>query len=76
MLYRVVLCLILTLGVAARAPEDGYSREQLQPLTQFRHVLALSWSVVANRRWVVSQAAAPQDHRPALSIACAPGSLL
>ena len=77
MLSRVFLCLVLMLGAAARAPEDGYSREQLQPLTQFRHVLPRSSRhVVAKRRWVFCQAAAPQDHRPPLSIACALGSLL
>merc|ERR1712093_952785 len=30
------LILLLVLGATAQAPDEGYSREQLQPLTQFR----------------------------------------
>ena len=38
MFWRGVLLtsLILLMGVAAQSPDEGYSREQLQPLTKFR----------------------------------------
>jgi hypothetical protein len=37
----VVLCsFILVLGVMTQAPDEGYSREQLQPLTKFRCALS------------------------------------
>ena len=36
MLSRAILSLAFLLGAAARAPEEGSSREHLQPLTQFR----------------------------------------
>ena len=36
MVSRSALCLFFLLGAAAQAPEKGYSREELQPLTQFR----------------------------------------
>merc|ERR1719352_1656531 len=32
----ILCCLMLVLGVSAQAPAEGYSREQLQPLTKFR----------------------------------------
>ena len=32
------LVLLLVVGAAAQAPDEGYSREQLQPLTKFRFV--------------------------------------
>jgi hypothetical protein len=31
---------VLVLGAAAQAPDEGYSREELLPLTKFRSVLA------------------------------------
>lgn len=36
MLSRAVLCLFLACGAMSQAPDAGYAREQLQPLTKFR----------------------------------------
>merc|ERR1711935_1236502 len=33
---RAVLCLFLACGAMSQAPDAGYAREQLQPLTKFR----------------------------------------
>lgn len=68
-----VLCtLILVLGATAQAPDEGYSREQLQPLTKFRHN---NMHEVSHVRQAVHfhglrQAAAQEDHRSALSLVC------
>ena len=43
----VFCCLTLVLGAAAaQAPDEGYSREQLQPLTKFRHFVFMVWSEI------------------------------
>ena len=56
------LLLLMVASAAARAPEDGYSREQLQPLTQFRHVSAHILKCCLQRVECWFQAAAPKNH--------------
>ena len=34
--YELMLICILVVGIMAQKPDEGYSREQLQPLTNFR----------------------------------------
>ncbi len=53
MISRVVLFAFVGFGVAARAPEDGYSREQLQPLTQFRRVGACRSGALAAKQALI-----------------------
>ena len=48
MYSHAVVLLALVVGAVSQAPDEGYSREQLQPLTNFRYTcffvpLAVVW---------------------------------
>jgi len=70
----VLFASVLVFGAVAQAPDEGYSREQLQPLTKYRCAFKLNshdaMQFDFSSRAFLDEAAAQEDGRAALSTDC------